>query len=432
MGTALGASADDGTRELLVGGWGKDGDGQAQGIEWITASHESAGSQAYGNSDEEGIQLEHRRCVAEIPSPSWMCLNDGIVYGCLEFSNELVSYSCTRHSDQRRSELQLHQLSRMRTPGEGPTHVALCRDDRGAMHIVSACYGDGTVTVHPIDAKGRIGEAEQALHGAGHGPLPAQEHSHAHWILPIESSSQDSDSDPSSCSTSCTASSTASSTIEEDAASPRAGSSPSARHLVLVADLGADRIRTYMWRNGMLNKLGALYLPAGTGPRDLHILPANLQDFGASAAILLITEWSRKAFVLRLDPSNPAGISIVDSVNLGATQKDQASSLAYIPDDASSPERGFAYVGLRGTNRIIPLRWNGCTLARLPHAGDGSWQNGFSSGGSWPRHVLAFGRRLLVSNQLSSTVNCFVCDDDGRPHEEASLHIPSPTCTLIV
>lgn len=403
MGTRLGTPAYDNDQELLVGGWSADGDGQAQGIEWITACHQSTGRSGHGYGNEDGIGLEHHGCVAKIPSPSWLCLNNGSVYGCLEFSNELVSYSCTTSRDRQHPGLQLHQLSRVSTPGEGPTHVALCKDDVGSMHIVSACYGDGTVTVHPIDAQGSIGKAEQALHGEGHGPLPAQEHSHAHWILPIEARAQNT-----------------------------AGSSPSARHLVLVSDLGADRIRTYAWSNGNLNEIGSLQLPAGTGPRDLHMLPAHLQDFGDSVAIILITEWSRKAFVLRLDSSNPAGISIVTNVDLGATQKDQASSLAYIPDDANDPEHGFAYVGLRGTNRIIPLRWNGSTLARLSNSGDDSWQSGFPSGGSWPRHILAIGHRLLVSNQLTSTINGFTCDDDGQPHEEASLHIPSPTCILSV
>ncbi|MFT8593412.1 MAG: beta-propeller fold lactonase family protein [Bifidobacterium sp.] len=472
MKQSLEASTCNSSQELLVGGWGPDGEGSAKGITWFTTNIGGTDLQKEGEA-----HFAAHGCIAAIPSPSWLCARDDVVFGCLEFSNELVSYRRTTDEATPAQEdvsapnatadsghatqdptIALEELSRVSTPGEGPTHVALCTDDIGVMHILSACYVDGTVTVHPVDSKGRIGAAAQALSGEGHGPLPAQEHSHAHWILPIEVQTGRHESD------------------EAAGTSQRAdGSSP---RLVLVSDLGADRIRTYHWDNGKLVKHGELHLPAGTGPRDLHILPADPSAFKDSLAIVLISEWSRKAFVMRLDAANPSGISIVDSLDLGASDRDQASSLAYIPDsaghagchkarmgggerceksrcegtgcngaecngaecngtecngtgnDAVDQNQGFAYVGLRGTNRIIPLRWNGSSLKRLPEQTDSPWHSGFSSGGSWPRHVLALGRSIIVSNQFSSTLNCFAIAPDGSPRDIGSAQVASPTCVL--
>lgn len=392
------------TQELLIGGWGADGEGSAPGIAWVTAHCESHPR----SNTADVISFEDHGCVATMPSPSWLCRRGNTVFACLEFSNELVSYRCdfSAADDQNcaSQRLEMTAISRVSTPGNGPTHIALCTDDEGHTRVVSACYADGTVTVHPVDDEGHIASATQSLHGEGRGPLPAQEHAHAHWILPIPAD-----------------------------AMPM-GDGHVNSHLVLVSDLGADRIRTYRWEQGMLVPQGVLHLPAGTGPRDLHLVPAHIETFHASTAIMLISEWSREAFVLRSDAYAPAGISIVQRLSLGASDEDQASSLAYVPDETQTPEQGFAYVGLRGTNRIIPLRWNGSTLSMvrddISGSTDNSWHSGFPSGGSWPRHILAIDRYLCVANQYSSTITAFRIDADGKPVQNGAATVASPTCIM--
>lgn len=230
-----------------------------------------------------------------------------------------------------------------------------------ASRLYVSNYGDGSIDVFPLDEDGRIGELAQTLQGSGSGPAEDQDRPRAHATHVVGST-------------------------------------------LLSADLGADRVHVHEVSAGGLERIGTGDFPAGTGPRD----------FAESAGrILLLGELD--GGVYRIDESAKtiaSGRVVADWVD-----GDHAAALAI-------GERGeFAYVGLRGSNRVAVLRLEDLSpVAAVP------------TGGSWPRHLVRDGGVLHVANQLSSTVTSFRLDPRtgiprpiGRPET-----VPSPTYLLQV
>ncbi|MGO1260990.1 MAG: hypothetical protein ACTMHX_04895, partial [Bifidobacterium mongoliense] len=154
----------------------------------------------------------------------------------------------------------------------------------------------------------------------------------------------------------------------------------------------------------------------------------------------------------------------VGTVDLGGDDIDQAASLAYVPISrggkvgdtagdgtggtagggkvdggaASGADaavdaaiEGFAYVGLRGSDRIVTLSWDGESLARLDHPWIAGWRGrGVSCGGGRPRQICAVGGLLVVSNETSDSLAVMTVGADGEPRQVASVDAPSPTVVL--
>ena len=418
------------------------------------------------------MSLESRGLLIDLPSATWLVKDDEFVYAVLENSDCISSLRLSAVDGVP----QLKERSRVRVLGKGPTHAIVAVDDRGDKHLIAANYGDGSLNVHPIDSTGCVGEAVQMLQAVGDGPLPAQEGPHAHWILPL----------------------------------------PDGR--VLSTDLGADRIYVHHWLDGKLIRTGYVSLAPGTGPRDLHLLPSNDATLWRVA---VVCEWACTVLVLEgtsekssavmqsqavdsydagadRDDSDSVEIrdntlQVVQSVSLGASDGDQAASLAFVPDGALPDmahktvvdsrvakcgnsesggaqdkaaalshareidarhhcERqhsdidqsgdgskrivcadGMAYIGLRGSDRIIPLRWSGKRFSRLADSNVPNWQGqGVSCGGGRPRQLLALGTVLLAANETSDNIAVFRISAGGRPVEVASVSAPSPTVMLVL
>ncbi|WP_240541076.1 lactonase family protein [Bifidobacterium colobi] len=420
---------------VLTGGFGALRGSSCPGIEAVqvtTASNDSAAL---------SVALQKNGVLAEVSSPTWMTRDGDLLYAVLEDTNEVAAFRIA--SAEAGNDLHLAELSRVATPGASPTHAVVCTDDSGARHLIVACYADGHVCVHPIAADGSVLEATQTLIGEGHGPLPAQEGPHAHWILPL----------------------------------------PDGR--VLSTDLGADRIYVHHWDSGELVRDGAVRLAPGTGPRDMHLLPAAGGTTKHDWRVAVVGEWGNTVTLLAptADSDATAGIAIVQTVELGGDPLDQAASLAFVPwsvldkdahaagssaqsptgaragalvgtatgsvvsaehngaigavvgsvvgsiaDDVGRDSSGIAYVGLRGSERIVALGWDGQRLNRLAATNEPGWQgHGVNCGGSRPRHILPIGNLLLVANEVSNTVTAFALAADGEPTRVADLPSGSPT-----
>lgn len=131
------------------------------------------------------------------------------------------------------------------TEGARPCHCALDKTER---YLAVANYASGGVSVFSLDGDGLPQPSPWTFAGEGSGPVAGrQDGPHAHWV----------------------------------------GFAPEQRAL-LVADLGADRIRVFAFdaERGMHGEEGvALAAPRGSGPRWLH--------FGlASADVVLVSELS--------------------------------------------------------------------------------------------------------------------------------------------
>ncbi|WEV73815.1 beta-propeller fold lactonase family protein [Bifidobacterium sp. ESL0798] len=365
--------------------------------------------------------------ASDVPSPSWLLREGDTVFAVLEDTDEVASLRIIYKDDHsndspaKSGEVTLEEISRVKLPAKsGPTHAAIAVDPQLGRHLITADYVDGTVCVLPIGEGDVLGPVAQVLHGGPdrHGPLPAQEGPHAHWILPL----------------------------------------PDGR--VLTTDLGADRIHIHHWAGSRLVRTGFVCLAPGTGPRDMHVLPGPSGDW----RIAVVDEWGCTVTILEPVDRNGVGSAVgqdgkdekqseefwvAQTVGLGGDggeHPDQAASLAFVPDalritDSSEDEdqdtevppfsRGFVYVGLRGSDRIVTLYWDGDRLGRLAEEGDPSWKGrGVSSGGKRPRHILAVGDMLVVANEVSDNLSLFRSAADGEPVHIGDCPAGSPTVVL--
>lgn len=158
-------------------------------------------------------------------------------------------------------------------------------------------------------------------------------------------------------------------------------------------------------------------------------------------------EWGGTVTLIGPEPGHDAKhsdngtIRVLQTVSLGPDalpKPDQAASLAFVPWNAlqgnagaavaSEGIAGLAYVGLRGSERIVTLLWDGKRLTRLDEPDVPGWRGrGIDCAGSRPRHLLAIGNLLLAANEASNNVAIFRLSADGEPNLAATLPSGAPT-----
>lgn len=246
--------------------------------------------------------------------------------------------------------------------GDWPCQLAIAGDV-----LVAANYRDGLFGVVGM-SDGAVTGLVSTLLDEGSGPHPAQDGPHAHAAFVVEEST------------------------------------------VLGLDLGADRIHVHTLADGVLERTASVVLASGTGPRDIARHPSGLiYVLGELSGEVLVFEWV------------DAGLREVASTALpGFAEGDHASGISF------GPGGRFAYVGMRGSQRIAVLRT--ADNGRAPEAI--GW---VSSEGEWPRHHAVDGDLLHVANQLSNDVASFRLGVDGMPALIAApTEVPSPTFLLAV
>ncbi|KZC94878.1 lactonase family protein [Clavibacter tessellarius] len=295
--------------------------------------------------------------AVETPSPSFLLARGDVVYAVGEAADRVEAF-------RRGPGGSLRWAGGQPSGGSGPCHLHVVDD-----LLLTSHYGDGTVAVHPLAEDGAIGEAVQLLGAEGSGPRPQQDGPHAHSALHVGDG------------------------------------------VVLTADLGTDTVHVHVLRDGRLERVGGVDLPAGTGPRHLALLD--------SGRVLLVGELDGTLHALegagtmwRIAASTPC-----------AAEPDPRDSAAEVQVSA---DRRLAYVGLRGSDRIAVIGID--ADGRLAPV------SAFDCGGTTPRHHVLVGERLHVANQGSGTVTTFRLDPamglpTGAP---AVLPVPSPTYLLPV
>ncbi|HEV7948225.1 MAG TPA: beta-propeller fold lactonase family protein [Glaciihabitans sp.] len=272
----------------------------------------------------------------------------------------------TGESTQRISAFQIADDTLQflgRADAAGPYPCAL---SAAGPFLLDACYGYGSVGVRRLTSDGRPQPVHTILRGAGSGPHPNQEQPHAHDALLVDDST------------------------------------------VLTTDLGTDSVHVHRLDESGLVRTGSVSLPAGSGPRDLFL--------HSPGVVWVLGELSNILFVLtELDGS----FVVSGSCSLmGAEPGDQAAAIAV------DSTRRFAYVGLRGSNRIsvVGVSADGRTLT--PHGST-------ACGGAGPRHLVVAGEQLYVANQLSNAVTSFQLGNPGSPELSETLDVASPTYLLV-
>ncbi|WP_425508545.1 lactonase family protein [Streptomyces roseirectus] len=242
-------------------------------------------------------------------------------------------------------------LGSRRTGGRHPCHLSV---HPGGRWLLSAEYGSGSVTVHPIGSDGALGGRTESVTHASPAPGPGQEGPHAHQIV----------------------------------------TAPDGRH-VLAVDLGTDTVYSYRLDDnaGTLTEVARARSRAGAGPRHLVFHPGGRYAYLANELDDTVTVCAYDAASGRLTIGEP--------LPTGSKRRPTyPSQLAVTPDGA------YAYLANRGDN----------TLARYGVEADGARLRLLGTvpvGGDFPRHVAIApdGRLLFASNQRSGTVTVFRIDE---------------------
>ncbi|MGW8698360.1 lactonase family protein [Streptomyces eurythermus] len=258
------------------------------------------------------------------------------------------------------------------TGGAGPCHLSVHPTGRW---LLSADYGSGSVSVHPIDASGALGERTDRVTHTSPPPGPGQQGPHAHQFV----------------------------------------TSPDRRH-VLAVDLGTDTVYTYRLDpvRGTLTEAARAHTRPGAGPRHLTFHPGGRYAY-------LANELDDTVAVCAYDPRS-------GRLSVGAPQPTGSDGGTNYPAQLLVTADGrFAYLANRGHNSLARYAVESAG-ARLRLLGT------VPVGGDFPRQI-AFspdGRLLFAANQRSGTVTVFHVDAGSGRLSPAGEPFASPVavCAL--
>jgi 6-phosphogluconolactonase len=254
-------------------------------------------------------------------------------------------------------------LGKSSTGGADPCHLMV---DRSGKWLLVANYAGGNLAVMPILPDGRAGEAKvTAFHGSG--PNPRQKAPHPHEIVEM------------------------------------------AGNLVLVPDLGSDRIARYRFNpeDGTLAPAdpAEIRLPPGSGPRHLAVSADGTKLYLASELANTVTVFERNR--------------MVQSVSLLPPQSKGSNAAAEI---AIHPNGRYLYASVRGADNIV--------VFAIDRSSGLLTKKGAVHTGASPRFFMIDASRkwLLAGGQDSNTITIFRIDQitgmlDPKPKP---VNVPAP------
>ncbi|SDX31962.1 6-phosphogluconolactonase, cycloisomerase 2 family [Arthrobacter sp. cf158] len=300
-------------------------------------------------ADNDG-QLTSVGLAVEANSPSFIAWHPKlpVLYAVAEEGKTVRAY-------RRSGEAELESFGEPWPAGDATCHVAV---DPHGRFIVATSWGDGQVVLYELDHDGAISSrtsAEVAVDPHSPAPTDAARPSRAHSSLML----------------------------------------PDGR--VMTTDLGHDLVRVWKYAPGEgLLPDHHVILPKGSGPR--HMARHH------SGTVLVDTEYSIEVAGIRTQPDGTYELTAV--VPASVNKPFDGDSAAEI---ALSPDGRFAYVGVRGSNRICVLKVSADGTEIEPFAD-------VPSGGDWPRHHLVTDSWLYVAHERSNTVVSFRVDPEtGLP-----------------
>lgn len=319
--------------------------------------------------DDKG-QLKHLDRAADVSDATFLALSpDGRFLYAVGESNRQPSVAAFAVVAKTRA---LKPLNREATGGAGPCHVAVSPDGK---LVLSANYGDGTVSAFPVADGGALKpRSDLAKHGKGSGVDPKrQATAHAHWV----------------------------------------GFTPDGQRAVAV-DLGCDKLFLYRPTDGKLAPAGSVACAPGSGPRHLAWHPEGKYAF-------VINELNSTMTVFRYDPVRGTLTPHGSEPMLPASY----SGLRWASEVAVHPSGRFVYGANRGHDSIT---------AFLFDAADGKLRTVGNApcGGKTPRHfaIDPTGKYLVVANQGSNALSTFRIDAaiGALTPTGATVTIPKPMC----
>lgn len=310
--------------------------------------------------------LELVGVAAEAVSPSFLAWHPGGRH--LYAVNSQPQASVTAY--QVRPDGRLTELGSQPTGGADACHLSV---HPSGSHVVSANYGDGSVSVHPIGQDGSLGERTGLVRHTGSGPHPRRQRApHAHQVR-----------------------------ID-----------PSGRY-VFVPDLGIDAVLAYTMdpATGRLSPGPVTSTDPGAGPRHLVFAPDGHAH--------VVGELNSTVNTFRLDPATGR----LDPVGVAPSCLATASADNLPSEIAIAGDGRFLYVANRGLDVIGVLAVDGAGVRAVADV---------PTGGAWPRHLAVAGSHLYVANEHSHQVTHFHIDQRTGVPELApdALDLGSPSCVL--
>ncbi|NUL44655.1 beta-propeller fold lactonase family protein [Cellulosimicrobium funkei] len=274
---------------------------------------------------------------------------------------------------------------RVPTGGANTCHADL---NPSGTWLAAASYDSGTLTMAPVLEGGLLGQPVAVQAPNGSGPVASrQEAPHLHFVL----------------------------FLDDDR--------------LLVTDLGADRILEYSLQDIVRTRTGAApgdaavadagdcppsrihFLPAGTGPRHLALLPPLPNAGIEEHHLAVVGELDSRLHVLDLNATDE-GFSEVAIVPTHGQDQDPGSAQDNLPSHVVlSPDGALIYVANRGRDTIGVIRRAETPelVAEVP------------CGGNWPRHIalghLGEAPTLLVALERDDAVVGLPLDAEGIPGE---------------
>jgi 6-phosphogluconolactonase len=272
------------------------------------------------------------------------------------------------------------------THGTYPCH--LCTDPTGR-YLLSANYGSGSYSVHPIGADGRLGAATDVVQHSGSGPnARRQEGPHAHMV-----------------------------TFDLSG------------HYALLVDLGIDKTLVYrldigtgkldphrvVTASGTAHQASASSAP-GAGPRHVAFYPSNRYAYIINELGCTVDAFAWDAHTGTLAPLQTISTLPADFTGANTTA-----------EIAVHPSGRFLYGSNRGHDSIA-------IFAIDPASGMLTALGNEPTGGKEPRSfaIDPTGTFLLAANQNSSTVVTFRIDPStgALAATGAIAQVPTPVCLL--
>lgn len=270
---------------------------------------------------------------------------------------------------------KLTLLNQRASKGSGPCHLAL---DHEGGHLVVANYGSGSVTVLPVAADGRLGDATDFVQHSGKSVNPArQEGPHAH------------------CAT----------------------FSPDNR-FVFVCDLGLDKVFAYRFdaKAGKLTPGDPPFTStaAGAGPRHMVFRPDGKFAYVVNELNSTVTAYAYDGDGGRL--AEKQAVSTLPEYFNGSNTAAEVDV---------HPSGKFLYASNRGHDSVVLFTID-------PDAGTLAFVEEQGAGGKTPRHfgIQPSGEHLAIANQGSNTLLlCRVDAATGRLKPSGVLaDAPTPAC----